>query len=205
MRHFVYFTMSAALLLLSGCAQESGPTQVSGQVVDQVTGQPVAGTTVQVEQAGRGGGFAAVGPSYATDGQGRFSFRFEAESEPTYIVRASSELGHFTDRTRAPDVKAGRKNEQVRVPVLAPAWVRIQLVDEPPKSRVSMYVSGYEGDGDRINFPGDTTFIRYGLAHLTKNIYWVISDYTSSPTVVTEFRKQIDAAALDTVTVRIVF
>ena len=88
-----------------------------------------------------GGGFAATGPSYPTDATGHFSFRFEATDKTTYIVRASSELGHFTDWIRAPELKAGRKNQGVVVPVLAPAWVRLQLVDELPKSRgVNVYI-----------------------------------------------------------------
>ena len=192
---------SAALLLLSGCAKDSGSTLVAGQVVDSLTGQPVDGTSVQVEQAGTGGGFTAVGPVYPTDAQGRFSFRFEAEAQPTYIVRAGSPLGYFTDWTRAPTLKAGRKNEQVRVPVLAPAWVRLQLVDEPPKSRVSMYLSGFRGDGQRLYYPRDTTLIRYGLAQYMKEIYWVITNQG----VTTQYSQKIDPAALDTITVRIVF
>ena len=196
------FLFGGSVLLLSSCKKDADSTLVEGQVVDSQKGQPVAGTSVQVEQAGTSGGFTAVGPVYPTDGQGHFSFHFEAEATPTYIVRAGSPLGYFTDWTRAPTLKAGRKNEQLRVPVLAPAWVRLQLVDEPPKSRVSMYVSGFQGDGQRLNYPRDTTFIRYGLAQYMKVIYWVI---TNNQGVDAQYSQQINPAALDTVTVRIAF
>ncbi|MBT2559493.1 hypothetical protein J7E24_17030 [Hymenobacter sp. ISL-91] len=205
MPHCKFLSISAALLVLSSCAKDSGPTLVAGQVVDQVTGQPVAGTTVQVEQRKRGssgGGYSAIGPVYPTDGQGRFSFRFEAESEPNYIVRASSALGYFTDWSRAPDLKPGRKNEQVRVPVLAPAWVRIQLVDEPPKSRIQLSITGYSGSGEQLRYTRDTTFIRTISAQYTKVISWGIINEQG---IITQSRQNINAASLDTVNVRIVF
>ncbi len=200
MRYLIF--LATTLALLSGCKKDSGSTLVAGQVVDSLTGQPVVGTSVQVEQAGTGGGFTAVGPSYPTDAQGRFSFRFEADAQPTYIVRAGSPLGHFTDRTRAPTLKAGRKNEQVRVPVLAPAWVRLQLVDEPPKSRIQLYIAGYSGSSEKFSYPRDTTFIRTISAQYTKVISWGIIDEQG---VTTQSYQNINAAALDTVTVRIVF
>ena len=191
-----------ALLLLGSCAKDSGSTLVEGQVVDSQSGQPVGDVTVQVERAGQGGGFTATGPSYPTDAQGRFSFRFEAQAQPTYIVRASSPLGYFTDWIKAPELKAGRKNQNLRVPVLAPAWVRLQLVDEPPKSRVTIAITGYEGSGTQLNFPRDTTFIRPVFAGLTKEIYWLIRDENGKPT---EASQKINPSALDTVTVRIPF
>ncbi|MBT2559494.1 hypothetical protein J7E24_17035 [Hymenobacter sp. ISL-91] len=92
MRYLLSVTTSA-LLLLSGCAKDSGSTLVTGQVVDQVTGQPVAGTTVQVEQRQRGssgGGYSAVGPVWpwglSTPPMGRGGSRFASRpraSRPT--------------------------------------------------------------------------------------------------------------------------
>ncbi|MBT2559495.1 hypothetical protein J7E24_17040, partial [Hymenobacter sp. ISL-91] len=78
-------------------------------------------------------------------------------------------MGYFTDWSWAPDLKPGRKNEQVRVPVLAPAWVRIQLVDELPKSRIQLSITGYSGSGEQLRYPRDTTFIRTISAQYSRN------------------------------------
>ena len=210
MRRFPSLTAGGSLLLallLGGCAKDSGSTLVEGQVVDSQSGQPVGNLTVQVEQAGQGGGFGGggfspLGPSYPTDATGHFSFRFEAANHTTYIVRAASPLGYFTDPITAPVLRAGRKNQDVRVSVLAPAWVRLQLVDELPKSRVSMIITGYSGSGERLNFPKDTILIRPVLAGFARKIIWVITD---NQRVDTQYSQDVQPAALDTVDVRIAF
>ena len=189
-------------LLLSGCAKDSGSTLVEGQVVVQQTQQPVGNATIFVERAGSGGGYALVGQGYPTDADGRFSFHFEATSKAGYILVASAPPGYLTDQVRAPSLRPGRKNQGVIVPVLAPAWVRLQLVDEPPRSRVSMYVSGYEGDGDRLYFPRDTTFTRILQANFPYKIIWVI---TNDQGLDSQYSQDVQVAALDTATVRIPF
>ncbi|MBW3127363.1 carboxypeptidase-like regulatory domain-containing protein [Hymenobacter profundi] len=208
-RVFLYATGRYLLLaaLLSGCAEESGPTLVEGQVVDSQTQQPVAHATVQVEQASRGGGFgsggyAPVGTSYPTDAQGRFRFRFETEDASDYIVRASTPLGHFTDWLKAPSLKGGRQNQGLQVPVLAPAWIKVQLVDEPPKSRVRIFFSGFGGGGYTLNFPRDTSVV-FPYYNTTEGfIYWRITP-DLSPEVTGQHI--LPLIPLDTVTVRIPF
>ena len=203
MRRFHSLIAGGGLLLalLGSCAKDSGSTLVEGQVVDSQSGQPVGNVTVQVERAGQGGGFTTTGPSYPTDAQGRFSFRFEAQAQPTYIVRASSPLGYFTDWIKAPELKAGRKNQNLRVPVLAPAWVRLQLVDEPPRSRVTMVITGYSGSGETLYYPRDTVLIRPILANFKLAITGFITDQGQDKKIT----QTIEAASLDTVTVRIPF
>ena len=208
MRRFHSLIAGGLLLaLLGSCAKDSGSTLVEGQVVDSQSGQPVGNATVQVEQSGRGGGFggggfAPLGPSYPTDATGHFSFRFEAAGKTTYIVRASSALGHFTDWTTAPKLQAGRKNQDVRISVLAPAWVRLQLVDEPPKSRILINISGYEGSGTQLYYPHDTTLIRPMLAGFARKIIWVITNDQGNDS---QYSQDVQPAALDTLTVRISF
>ena len=190
--------------LLSGCTNTdptTGSTLVEGQVVEMQSLQPVAGAGVQVYQAGRGGGYATVGIPYTADAQGRFSFHFEATSPSSYLVRASAPPSYTTDWGLAPSLTAGRKNTGLVIPMYAPAWVRLQLVDEPPKSRVSMFISGYEGSGDRLNYPHDTTLIRPSLAGFPKKIIWVITRQG----IDTQYEQDVRPNALDTVTVHISF
>jgi|GEM_PF-1087255 len=191
--------------MLGGCVQRptEGPTLVAGQVVESQTRQPVSGAAVQVYQAAKGGGYAPVGRASAADAGGHFSFHFGADSKTTaYLLRATAPPGYFTDWSLAPNLLAGRKNTGLVVPVLAPAWVRLQLVDEPPKSRVSLFVSGYEGSGDRLNSPRDTTLIRPSLGGFVGKIIWVITDEQGHDT---QYAHDVRLAALDTLTVRIPF
>ena len=201
---FVATLLLVMPLLLSGCTNDptTGTTLVEGQVVEIQGRQPVARALVQVYQAGRGGGYGAVGSPYPTDVQGRFSFHFDATSKSGYLVKASAPPGYLTDWGLAPNLTAGRKNTGLLIPMYAPAWVRLQLVDALPKSRVYMFISGYEGSGDRLYYPRDTTLIRPLLAGFPGKIIWVI---TNQQGIDTQYEQAIKPTALDTLTVRISF
>jgi hypothetical protein len=111
-------------------------------------------------------------------------------------------LGYFTDWGLAPKLTAGRKNTDLLIPVYAPAWVRFQLVDVPPKNRVSIFLSGYEGNGDRIYYPRDTAVIRPSLAGFSGKFVWVIRDEQG---VDKQYSQDVNMIALDTLTVRVPF
>jgi hypothetical protein len=174
---------------------------VEGQVLTQNGRQPVPGALVQVQQAGRAGGYAALGPPTPADAAGRFRFTFEGDEDASYLLTASAAPGYRTDFNLAPALTPGRKNTGLVVPVLAPAWVRLQLVDELPRSRVVMYVSGYEGSGTRFVFPRDTIFIRPKMAEFPGKIIWVITE----DGVDRQAFQDINLTPLDTITVRIPF
>lgn len=157
-------------MLVSCQKPTDGPTLVEGQVVEHMGRQPVGGATVQVWQAGNGGGYAPVGQGQPTDAQGRFRFRFEADSKSGYIVMATAPLGYVTDWGLAPSLTAGRRNKDLVIPMYAPAWVRLVLVDEPPKSRVIMTIQGYSGGGELLNYPQDTVLIRPILGGLKSTL-----------------------------------
>ncbi|WP_151086966.1 hypothetical protein [Hymenobacter baengnokdamensis] len=190
---------------LSSCRSNdptTGTTLVAGQVVESQTLKPVSGATVQVYHASSGGGYVPVGTGYAADKQGHFSFSFDADSKTGYLVRASAPLGYFTDWAAAPYLTAGRSNEGLVIPLLSPAWVRLQLVDEPPKSQVLIHISGYDGPGDQLNYPRDTTLIRPCQAGFPTKIIWVITPKDGPER---QYSQDIKLAALDTITVHIAF
>jgi len=194
----------SSLGLLGSCASKdptTGTTLVAGQVVESQTKQPVGGATVQVYHASSGGGYVPIEAGHAADAQGRFSFAFDADSKTGYLVRATASPGYFTDWAAAPYLTAGRNNESLIIPMLAPAWVRLQLVDEPPKSRAVIYLSGYDGPGDVLYYPRDTVLIRPCQAGFPTKIIWGIN----STGTIQQYSQDVKLAALDTVTVRIPF
>ncbi|WP_187311454.1 hypothetical protein [Hymenobacter sp. BT188] len=114
---------------------------------------------------------------------------------------ATAPLGYVTDWGLAPSLTAGRKNEDLVIPMYAPAWVRLVLVDEPPKSRVTLNVQGYNGQ-DKWPYPArDTVLIRPILADLTNSVTWLIYEPGQDRKVTYPFQ----VASLDTVTIRIPF
>ena len=192
-----------ALVGLASCEPDptTGTTTVAGQVVESVSRQPVAGATVQVYQEAKGGGYVQAAAPVQADGQGNYSLSFEATSTSGYAVFAQAAPGYYTPAYLAPSVTAGRANQNIVIPMRAPAWVRLQLVDELPKSRVVVSVSGYEGSGDVLYYPRDTTLIRPVVAGSKYALLWYINEggvlhYTNA---------SIQVPALDTVTVRIPF
>ncbi len=62
----------AAFGLLAGCQKDptTGTTEVSDQIVESISKQPVGGGTVQVYHASTGGGYVPVDSPYPADAQG---------------------------------------------------------------------------------------------------------------------------------------
>ena len=207
---FLHFLLTRLLFLgsfalLTSCHNNdptTGTTQVAGQVVESQSQKPVGKGTVQVYLAKYGGGYSPLGNAYPCDANGRFAFDFEGQAKESYILKAQAPPGYFTDWAVAPYLTPGRKNQNLIVPVLAPAWVRLVLVDEPPKSKVSMHISGYEGNGDELNPVQDTTLIRPSLAGFTWKLIWIVRDVNGTKT---QHEQVINLAPLDTLSVHIPF
>jgi hypothetical protein len=195
---------AAGIFYLSGCGDDPtrGTTQVAGQVVQRQSRQPVGGGTVRVYRASSRGGYDPVGDPRPCDAQGRFAFAFDAEQKAGYLLLAEAPPGYVTDWADAPALTAGRKNTGLVVPVLAPAWVRLVLVDEPPKSRSIVHVQGYSGSGETLRYPRDTAFTRPILADFKLSIAWFIYEPGQPDR---QSYQQVQATPLDTVTVRIPF
>lgn len=132
--------------LLAGCqapGTATSTTQVSGRVIDDTNCQGIPHTTVQVYRVGAGG-YSPVGTGYPADAQGRFSFQFDATQKYGYVVLASAPPDYSTPLYAGPSLIAGRRNDNLVIPMLIPARVKLQLVDEPPKSRALINAWGYE-------------------------------------------------------------
>jgi hypothetical protein len=132
------------LLAFAGCRGYEGPTTASGQVVDPHTGQPVPNATVQVTgiTSGLGAGGTSQGNTFPADAQGHFSLSFEASPNRNYTLMAYTASGYASGYGDAPLLNAGRKNDNLLVKTAAPAWVKINCVDDPPLSKIVLYTSG---------------------------------------------------------------
>ena len=199
-----------ALLLLGGCAKD-GPTLVQGQVVDKDTGQPVPRAEVQVHAfagggGGAGGGYGpALGGPYLADAAGQFAFSFEASKHTTYRLDAYGPLGHFSVDDGV-EVRNGQTNRNLRLPVQAPGWVRIKLIDEPPRANSGLILVGGFGNpgySSGLPFKQDTTFIRYIIANHPVRVSWEIQDHVKDNKI--EGAKDLVISSLDTVTVEVRF
>lgn len=207
----VWLFYCTAVAALCGCEKSSGPTQVSGHVVEYSTGQPVPYAEVQllVSHAQSGGfniisgssGPDAVGAPHVADANGAFVFSFDAKEAHHYFLCASGAPNYLNALGRETNIEGGRANKDQRVPVYARAWVRVQLVDEPPKSDVYISVQGFENDGISLHHPRDTVFVRWTLAGFKPSIAWFINEQGKER----QSYVQIQPTPLDTVTVRIPF
>ena len=202
MRPILFALLSLAF---AGCQGYEGPTTASGQVVDRHTGQPVPNATVQVTgiNSGLGAGGTSQGNTFPADAQGRFSLSFEASANRNYTLMAYTASGYASGYGDAPLLTAGRKNDNVIVKTAAPAWVKINCVDDLPLSKVGLTTAGYAGSSeDQIVGPGNFLFVRPTASNLSTQLYWKIVQENGQSA---EFRQPYTAANFDTVTVTIHF
>ncbi|OWP63653.1 hypothetical protein CDA63_07625 [Hymenobacter amundsenii] len=209
MRHFILISISAALLL-SGCTKQ-GPTLVSGLVVDKDTDQPVPNAEVQVHafsgggSSGGGGYGPALGGPYRADADGKFAFTFEADRGKTYRLDAYGPLGHFSV-DQGVEVANGRTNRNLRIPVQAPGWVRVRIIDEPPTiSEGVLIIGGIGPKGYTFRLPLQQveTFVIATGANIPSRLSWTVTLYEEKTT--TDYHQNITIPSLDTVTVTIRF
>ncbi|RZJ58317.1 MAG: hypothetical protein EOO55_01090 [Hymenobacter sp.] len=200
------FLFLLLFVVLAGCEHYEGPTSVSGQVVDRFTGQPVPRATVQVGgiASGLGAGGTSQGNTYPTDAQGHFAFSFEASAQQNYTLFASTPSGYTSDYGDCPLLKAGHTNDGLLVKTAAPAWVKINCIDDLPLNKIGLYTDGYRtGAGENQNIgPGNFSFIRPMLSNTTGSIYWEILDAQAQ---VTKSRQPLTVANFDTAIVTIHF
>ncbi|WP_126546774.1 hypothetical protein [Hymenobacter amundsenii] len=199
------------LLLLSSCGKE-GPTLVSGLVVDKDTDQPVPNAEVQVHafsgggSSGGGGYGPALGGPYRTDADGKFAFTFEADRGKTYRLDAYGPLGHFSV-DQGVEVENGRTNRNLRIPVQAPGWVRVRIIDEPPTIGEGMLFVGCIGPKDynfRLPLQREESFVIATGANIPNaSLCWTVRQDVGR--TVTEYQQKLTIPSLDTVTVTIRF
>ncbi|WP_167856885.1 peptidase associated/transthyretin-like domain-containing protein [Hymenobacter aquaticus] len=195
--------------LLSGCGRPllpARPLRLSGHVVDRHTGQAVAGATVWVYgQRGSGlalGGYSAVNEPHAADADGFFRFAFLPDPGGSYLLLASAPPGYETLWGEAPGIGRHRRRKHLRLPMQAPAYVRVQLLDTLPLTKAWITVYGYSGGADEFSLPGSQSYVRRLDAHEPRRVSWNIITENG---VRYEGYKDLLVNGLDTVTLKIRF
>lgn len=200
-----YILLAILALSQAGCHKYAGPTTAEGQVVDRHTGQPVGNARVQLvgTPSGGSGGGSNASTSVTADGQGNFSLSFEASESQNYTLMAYTASGYASDYGDCPYLTAGSKNTGVRVKTAAPAWVKINCVDDPPASKIGLYTSGYNGSGDNQTIgPGNFSYVRPIGSNSPGSIYVETSDSKGN---VSKSWQPVNVANFDTAKVTIHF
>ncbi|WP_457084446.1 hypothetical protein [Hymenobacter sp. HD11105] len=201
-------------IVVSGCEKESGPTKVSGQVVEFYTGKPVpygqvqlgvSTPTGQINIMGMGsGGPNATGDPQLADAQGRFTFTFQAKRNSNYSLLGRLDP-YYYGNIYVP-IDGGQANNDVRVRVRAFAWVRYVIVNElpkPPKSVHTLYITGHgSGLGISLYQPRDTVIIERVTGGTDTRTTWIVTDWQGKST---RYDKTTLVPPLDTLDVRIPF
>jgi hypothetical protein len=165
-----FFLLGCLCLAFSSCKRLDGETLVEGQVVDRHTGEAIPNARlVMFSRISRssGGAYNTIEFERLTDSKGNFSFKFESDGSKSYVLRAFKDPGYYTIWDEAAHLDEGRNNKRLKLKMQAPAWVRVKLVNVPPKDIVArLHLRGFS---DLINgqdyvtfysFNRDTTFVR---------------------------------------------
>lgn len=189
--NFLQLTFLLLLFLLnSSCKRLDGETIVEGKVVDRNTGAHVPNARlVLFSSDGRsvGGAYNTVELEKQADGDGNFSFSFNGKSSKNYALRAFTDLGHFTEWTEAAYLEEGRNNKKLKLKVHSPAWVKVKLVNVPPKNQIAQFhIQGFQSDSKgsssvTLNFlQEDTTFIRVVMGNRENGFLYIIKEMNAS-------------------------
>jgi hypothetical protein len=203
---FLHFLLVVCLLAFTSCRLD-GETLVEGQIVDEHTGKPVGDGYVVVFGASSGGysssyGYVAEGK---TDSKGRFGFTFEGSGD--MVLRGFTEQGYYSDwQEGAVDLKSGRNNKGLKVEMMAPAWVKVKLVNvQPQDTSPYIYVWGFTPQNGQMGYGftyinTDTSFVKMISANENRTISWGIRAQDGTDT---EYHKGVIAPSLDTTVLRL--
>jgi len=139
------------LVVFTDCTKSSGPSSVSGQVVDNTTGKGVPYAQVFVVGASTGT-IGALGNqqngSATADANGNYSINFDASGGNYYSVTAQSPFYFQSQAISDVGINAG-KNSNVKIPLVPEGWVRINLVNVPPLDTIREFILyGFDGEVD---------------------------------------------------------
>src|SRR5438128_854962 len=101
MRISFVLSLLLVLLLIGGTScdpfdGEGGKTVVEGQTVDRFSGQAIPDAEIQLYKQGCGfsSGYFKEGNLHKADGNGNFSFAFDAEKGVSYLLMGYAEKGY---------------------------------------------------------------------------------------------------------------
>lgn len=192
------------MLVFGACKRLDGETVVEGQLIDKSTGNAVKSKgKVAVYNAGKGYSFLF---EKETDDNGKFSFRFEGEGD--YVLRGYTRQGYYTNWSDAVELKEGHNNKYLKVKMLAPAWVKFRLVNQPPLDTVPViHIQNFNTDENGqfsislYNQSKDTSFVKGVTGNESRTIVWYFYRLSGPETI----RREFYFPSLDTTEVVILY
>lgn len=154
MRNVLSILFMMILFPISGCGLVDwldGQTIVDGQVINAYSGKPVPYSWVAVYGTlpSKGSssimGWGSGGPSQSlvrqkqTDENGKFSFRFESDKEPLFILAGIKQDEYFNSLTEENVLKADKKNN-IKVKFKQPWPIKFVLKDIPPRTKMMVTI-----------------------------------------------------------------
>jgi hypothetical protein len=201
----IYSILFLPLLLFSCKQPRDGQTTSQGQVRDLHTGAAVANATVSLMRNKVSSSSAAYSfvQSWQADENGNFEFGFEGDEDYSYVLMASTPLGYYTPWNNAPRLTSGRKNKELKVPAQAPAWVRVNLVDESPLGTIRFSIWGFKDDFYGPIYPiADTSFVKRVDGGIESSIHYAINNASGNAPI---HHVSVSPNALDTTSITIQF
>jgi Carboxypeptidase regulatory-like domain len=190
------------LVAFTDCKKQetSGPSSVSGQVVDQTTGKGVPYAVIALLSQNSsiiGAWGQQQSSSGTTDANGKFSFAFNYASGNSYTVAAQAP-NYFNDGDAFATLSAGQNNN-VKIEMQPEGFVRFYLVNSHPLDTVFEFVLDDLGNSPIIqNLYKNTSFVVYGYGNTLTHFTYKINQYGSINGFVT-YNDTVYIKALDTV------
>jgi len=197
---FLIFSIFS-LLAFTDCTKSSGPSSVSGQVVDNTTGKGVPYAQVFVVGAS-GGTIGALGNQQSgtatADANGNFSISFNWAGGNNYSVTAQSQFYFQSQAISDVSINAG-KNSNIKIPMVPKGFVRFYLVNSHPLDTVfDIVIDDFNNTPGISNICKDTSYVVYGFGNTMTHFSYKIYKYDFTNGSI--YYDSIYVKALDTVT-----
>lgn len=198
-------TLLAAALTLSMCKRSDGDTLCEGTVVDKHDNTRVANAMVGVYVAGQSGGLGGgyvLKEEHQADASGNFAFQIGDDANGM-LLRASTSLGHYTPYAEAPSLRGGKNNKDLVVRVQAPAWLRVNIVSQPPHDTAAISFGGsLPSIGTGILYGRDTTILMMVQGNTSLYAYWRITRQYGNQT---NGSQDVYCPGLDTTSIQVTY
>jgi hypothetical protein len=172
------FIFPGCLLAFSfmGCKNQlDGTTTVKGTVVEEGSTRRIPNAEVLLIKQKRESATAMGRQTVMhvnADEKGDFSFSFEADGDYYYTAEAKAE--YYFDGGEGGSIKSGVPNKNVEIRLKPKGYIRLLLVNEPPKDTLQSFSTAYVPGGLRINnLFSDTTIYMFGLQGKDVFTYWL--------------------------------
>jgi len=186
------------LAAFTACTKSSGPSSVSGQVVDNTTGKGVPYAQVYVVGASSGtiGALGNQQSGTATaDANGNYSINFDASSGNYYSVTAQSQFYFQSQAISDVSINAG-KNSNIKIPMVPEGFVRFKLVNTTSDTIYEFAMHDFNNDPVFSRLYKDTSFVVYGFGNTSTRFSYAIYNGFNYQT----YYDTVYLKALDTVT-----